>query len=309
MTNVFEYTDFRAYLKSYYDQHKLADGGFSYAVMAERTRISSRGLLKLIMDGKRNLSSSNLHNLTIGLGLNKSETQYFSTMVQFNQSKNLEEKNKLFETMLKFPQMKRAFALRQEQHNFYSKWYFSVILELVLLKDAPTKRADFYAWAGKKLKNKVSAKEIEDACRQLETLGLLKENTDGRFVQSNQFVASGTGGVNFELQSFHRHMIAESIESFPKPVEEREFGGVTLAIRKSDLEKAKAYIREFKKKFNFDLSAGEGADTVYQLNVQFFELADGFSPSADSNQGLNSANDSTEDARVSDPNTNPQEIL
>lgn len=308
MLNIFEFTDFRAYLKNYYERHKALDANFSYASMAERTKLSSRGLLKLIMDGKRNLSASNLHNMTSGLGFNKSETHYFSTLVQFAQAKTAEEKDKHYSAILKFPQTKKAFALKQEQHNFYSKWYFAVVLELVTLSTAPTDAAELARWISKKID--ITPKEAADACEQLQTLGLLRAGSDGRLVQSNPYVAFNPGELHFALQNFHRHMIEESVEALKQPIDEREFGGVTLAFRKEDLAKAKDFIREFKKKFNFEMSAGEGANSVYQLNVQFFELADGHSP-AETKASSNSANED-QGAAVETPIPTPkisEEIL
>lgn len=313
MKNVFDYLDYREFLKDFYKNQKLINESFSYAAMAQKTKISSRGLLKLIMDGKRNLSSSNLENVISGFSFNKSETNYFQTLVLFNQTKAYEEKNKLYEKLIKFPQRQRVYPLKIEQYNLYSKWYFSVIHELILLKECPQDLEHFCHWVTQQLKNKVSLKEAKEARDQLIALGLIKETPNGLSQANPYFKSNSKEEINFAIQNFHTQMISESTEAIKKPIEEREFGSVTLAFSKSDLAKAKEFIKDFKQKFNFELSAHYGADSVYQLNIQFFELADGSPLQADSVKNLNSANDLTKNAdfllNEKPLNNNLQEIL
>jgi len=55
------------------------------------------------------------------------------------------------------------------------------------------------------------------------------------------------------------------------PVEQREFGNVSIAVNASDLPAAKKRLREFIDQFNRDFERDE-AQEVYQLNVQFYPL-------------------------------------
>jgi uncharacterized protein (TIGR02147 family) len=290
MTKVFEFIDYRTFLCQYYQEQKQINKGFSYGVMAKKTNISSRGLLKLIMDGKRNLSLNNIGGITAGLEFNKSESEYFLTMVLLSQAKNSEEKNKLYEKLMNFPQKRRISHLKREQYNLYSKWYFCFLYELILLKKPGQTLEGFCQWAADLLKSKLSLREIKDAYQQLVSLGLLVI-VDGQVKQSDKFIESNIKEeVSFAIQNFHREMMSQALAALEKPLAEREFGGVTLAVRKSDLPRAKELIREFRNQFNLEFSANQGADSVYQLNIQFFELADGANIQTDPPQDLNSAN-------------------
>lgn len=289
MISVFEYSHFRKFLCDYYEEQKKVNPSFSYAVMAKKSNISSRGLLKLIMDGKRKLSLANIGALSQGLELNKSESEYFLTLVQFNQSENFNEKNRLYLKLMSFPQKRKISPLKMEQYNLFSKWYYCVLYELILLKPESKNFEEFCHDVVKALKGKLTISEIREAYSQLLTLGLLKEEK-GLWQQTQHFILSNvTDELNFAVQLFQREMMTQAQEALVEPLEKREFGTVTLAIKKSDLPRAKKFIKEFRDKFNFEFSSILGAESIYQFNLQFFELADGEHFKANPTKDLNSA--------------------
>lgn len=289
MINVFEYSHFRQFLCDYYEGQKKLSASFSYAVMAKKSNISSRGLLKLIMDGKRKLSLANIGALSQGLELNKSESEYFLTLVQFNQSTNFDEKNRLYLKLMSFPQKRKISPLKMEQYNFFSKWYYCVLYELIVLKDSTKSFNDFCQDVMVALKGKLTLNEIREAYTQLVTLGLLKEEM-GQWKQTQHFILSNINDeLNFAVQLFQKEMMKQAQDALVEPLEKREFGTVTLAIRKGDLPRAKEFIKEFRNKFNLEFSSLVGAESIYQLNLQFFELADGDSFQTNSKKDLNSA--------------------
>lgn len=289
MINIFEYNSYKKFLCDYYEEQKKIQKSFSYAVMAKKTNISSRGLLKLIMDGKRKLSLNNIGALTQGLELNKSEAEYFLTLVQFEQTSNLEEKNRLYTKLLSFPQKRKISPLKVEQYNYFSKWYYCVLYELILLKEDSKTLTDFYQDVLVAMKGKLTYKEIQEAYEQLISLGLLKEE-HGQWRQTTSFILSNVQDeLNFARQQLQKEMMRQAADALVEPLEKREFGTVTLALRKSDLPRAKEFIREFRDKFNLEFSAVSGAESIYQLNLQFFELADGASFVTNPQLDLNSA--------------------
>jgi uncharacterized protein (TIGR02147 family) len=68
-------------------------------------------------------------------------------------------------------------------------------------------------------------------------------------------------------------MIELALDSLKNEARElREFNGVTLSISMDKLPLLKEKIRQFRKEINELTSNLEGADQVYQLNVQLFPL-------------------------------------
>ena len=66
MKSIFEYIDYRRYLKDYYDFQKKTKKYFSYRFFAQKAGINSPILLKMVFDGKRNLSRKTLEKFISG---------------------------------------------------------------------------------------------------------------------------------------------------------------------------------------------------------------------------------------------------
>jgi|GEM_PF-5913378 len=86
LASIYNFTDFRAYLRAYYQEKKRAQPGFSFAVFSRLSQLGSPNYLKLIMDGTRGVTNDVLFSLARGLDLSKEETAYFEALVQWGQS-------------------------------------------------------------------------------------------------------------------------------------------------------------------------------------------------------------------------------
>jgi len=275
MINVYEYLDYRKFLQDFYSCKKNSNPLYSYAVLAKDAGISSRGLVKLIFDGKRNLSLKTIPKIIQGVKLGKAEGKYFFTLVRFNQAKNINEKNELYTQLLKFTGKKNVVALAEEQYNIYSKWYYSAIYEMLNLKDYPSSTEELYVWISKKLFGEINPKQAKEAISDLEKIKLISfSKSKGKYVPNNEYIENPGGKINFAAQMFHKKVIEKALNTFERPLDEREISGLTLAIKAEDIPRAKTFIAEFTKNFNFDYCAHESADHVYQLNIQFYELTD-----------------------------------
>jgi uncharacterized protein (TIGR02147 family) len=79
--SIYDYTDYRRFLADYYAARKKNCPSFSYRNFARRASISSSGLYKEIVDGKRGLSRALIVKFARALKLNRRETNYFEAMV------------------------------------------------------------------------------------------------------------------------------------------------------------------------------------------------------------------------------------
>lgn len=92
MKSIYKYSDYRAFLKDRYLDKKAADSRFSFQRFSKEAGINSPNYLKLVMDGDRNLTVSNIHQFAKALGLTESEVEFFETLVLLTQSTNAAEK-------------------------------------------------------------------------------------------------------------------------------------------------------------------------------------------------------------------------
>ena len=72
--SVFDYLDHHKFLKDYFEEKKAHCPFFSYKYFAQKAGFSSPNFLKLVIDGKRNLTKDSVFKFCKAMGLNKKDT-------------------------------------------------------------------------------------------------------------------------------------------------------------------------------------------------------------------------------------------
>src|SRR5689334_15492685 len=92
--SVFQFADFRAYLRDYYANRKAHDAGFSHRAFARSAGFSSPNFLKLVMEGERNLGPKSIAPFARACGLTGEAADYFAELVAFNEARSREERER-----------------------------------------------------------------------------------------------------------------------------------------------------------------------------------------------------------------------
>jgi hypothetical protein len=85
MRSVFEYTDYRRYLHDFYHYKKRTNPYYSYRLFSMKAGFKAPNLLKLVMDGQRNLTRESVDKFVHALRLSNGEAAYFTSLVLHNQ--------------------------------------------------------------------------------------------------------------------------------------------------------------------------------------------------------------------------------
>ena len=106
MKPVFEYLDYRDFLKDHYD-HNKKNRFFSFRYIAAKTGIDA-SLYAKILNKQRHISTAKVAELCDFLKLKRTEKKYFELLVRFNRAKTTEKpgsilkKCYLYRTHLRF---------------------------------------------------------------------------------------------------------------------------------------------------------------------------------------------------------------
>jgi uncharacterized protein (TIGR02147 family) len=268
--DIFTYLDYRSFLKAYYDACKKTDPKFTYRYIAEYVGFKSAGHLTQILNGKTNISDSLKAGFIEFLKLGKKETEYFETLVHFNQAKSHTEKKLFFEKLLKFTKTKSAI-ITPDQYEYFDKWYYVAIREVLSYYQFN----DDFSSLGQKLKPAISSDEAKKAIELLIRLNLIAKNEKGFYEKVNPILSANPEGkaiaiTNNALETMR--LAGESIDRFPK--EQRNISGVTFSISRNTFETIQEEVRNFRKKI-LDIAQGDTTpDGVYQFNLQLFPLTE-----------------------------------
>ena len=96
MKPILSYLDFREYIRDYYLEKK-AQSGFSYRDFSKAAGFSSPVFIKLIIEGKTNVTRTSISALCDAMGLRKKDRQYFKSLVLFGQAEDIDSKIKYIE--------------------------------------------------------------------------------------------------------------------------------------------------------------------------------------------------------------------
>lgn len=271
--NIFEYTDYRKFLKDFYNQSKKANNAFSYRVFARKAGFSSSNFLYLIIEGKRNLTKEYILKFSNAIGLNNKEQQFFDALVSFNHAKDAEARRYYLELLYNLRKSKTGTLLTDAQYEFISTWYYPVIRELLALPDFKEDRA----WIKKKLCNRVKGRQIDEAISTLIRLGLIQRDENRKLIPTEAHIITEDEVENVAAYKFHQQMLTLSKECLQQTEQhEREISGLTMAISEKVFQEVKRKIHEFEDEIIRLVANNEDdPERVYQLNLQLFPLTNG----------------------------------
>jgi len=271
MKVVFEYRDYRQYLKDYYQEEKKKPI-FSYRLFAQRGSITNPVLLKLVIDSKRNLTKSTIQKFSNALQLSKSESDYFEYLVFYNQAKTSQEKQVYLEKLQGIGKRINVFFLSRDQYEFYHTWYHSAIRELAVFM----KWESDYMKLGSALHPPIKPREARRSIKLLLKLGLLQRKKDGDYSQSQPTISSGPihEDVTLAIRRLHKEWAKLGLEALENtPQSDRDITGTTVGISHKNFNRITQEIREFRKRIMSISTEEPQIDRVYQLTVNFFPLS------------------------------------
>lgn len=267
---IFDYEDYRLFLNHFYLRKKEDSGHFSYRYFSNKAGFSSHNVLKLVINGERNIATKSIPKFIKALGLTNVEGEHFRLMVLANQATG--EKKELYtNALIRHKEGATSRLLSELEHRFYSQWYHPVMREVVTLDQF--KNAKNYKEVGLLFHPPISSEDVEISLELLQALNMIAKTDDG-WVQCERGVRTQAEVSSKVIRAYNRKMVLlaeESVERFD-PLE-REVSGMTLSLSDAMFKKLKKKIQVFKEELLADvLSDEDSVESVYQLNFQLFPM-------------------------------------
>jgi uncharacterized protein (TIGR02147 family) len=266
MNTVFSYFDYQLFLRDYYDEQKKEASYFSYRYLGDKMGLDA-GFLVKVLQGKMHLSLKSVPSIAKYFKFDIKESEYFETLVRYGRAVSESEIKAFFEKLLSLKDVD-ADPVLANQYEFYQKWYYSAIRELLGFYDF---KGDFTALAVK-LSPRISAKEAKKAVALLDQLKLICKDETGRYRQTNSFITTSDKWKSAAIHSFQKETIrlaGESLERHPKHI--RDVSTITIAVSHKDFEEIRRRISDFRRSL-LQMTNENEADCVYQINLQAVPL-------------------------------------
>ncbi|MBK9324419.1 MAG: TIGR02147 family protein [Bdellovibrionaceae bacterium] len=277
--HVSDYMDYRLFLSKFFDYRRELSARdlrpYSYATFSAGANIKSPNYLKMIIEGRRNLSPEMVLKFAKALGLNKEQTEDFDLLVSYCQATDPAERNIFLKKLSEHRvQIKlRNGEIDQRTWDKIPNWAAWVIYAMVdqegVCYDVKTLRA--------LLRGKASEDEIEQALHSLFASGELVLDPETQVVKKSRALIESSEDVPVALvRKLQAQLMYLGLESlYQDGATEREFGTLTLSLTKQEFEEVKFKLRQIRKQINKDNSIARMSskgERVYQLNIQLFPV-------------------------------------
>jgi len=272
---IWDYLDPVEYLRSHYEFRKAGQTQFSYAIWAHELGIKSRSFLRLVLTGKRNLTTDFAHQIIANLNLNKTETQYFLHLVGLKSASTLQTKEYHSRELSRLHQ---KFALKRYQmleiqkkdlFDFLSSYQIpriQVLLTLENIEKTPKNLAQLL---------KMKESDLLSHLQTLKNLGLAKEENNTWSATQSKITTPDELG-NIALQSFHRKSLEEATHAITLPKESRRFQSAVIALTEEQFKAVHNTLREkLESLLNMETSdEGNEPIKIYQINLNMIPVTE-----------------------------------
>jgi uncharacterized protein (TIGR02147 family) len=276
-----QFVDHRKYLAAFYAFKQEETRGllrpFSYSDFSAAADIKSPNYLKLIIEGKRNLSLDMCKKFSRALRHSRGESKEFALLVDYCQEKDPLQRTRKLKDLSEYRAQKalQTGDINPKTWDQVSNW-----LVWVLYAMADQKGVQFIpSHLQKLLRGRVNEAQIQRALGKLLEGKDIQIDPESKEARRTRLTLSGLEDVPAELvRKIQSELIYLGLESLHKnTIHEREVSGFTLAMTDKEFEWVRFELRKLRKQIQKEISIKREqtpGDRVYQVNIQLFPVTD-----------------------------------
>ncbi|MEN9308429.1 MAG: hypothetical protein RL173_2361 [Fibrobacterota bacterium] len=268
MLPVFDYLDYREFLKDFYENKKAEFPLFSYRVMADQVGMDSSYLFR-VLQKDLHLPARCVPQVLDYVELSGRGAEYFQILIAYGRTKGKKEKQDVLEKALALRDVQRKL-LDSKELSFFRDWWVVAVRSLLEVVEGRANPDEM----GAKFRPKVPSVEVSKALEQLQELGLVKKGPSGRLVLADAHLSAGGEAHSTAVRAYQRQILdlaKESLERFAR--EERDVSTLALAVDASAFEDIREMLRECRRQIQKRVEDAPHPDRVMQLSMAFFPLA------------------------------------
>jgi uncharacterized protein (TIGR02147 family) len=269
MINIFEYFDYRQYLKDFYENEKKTKPWFSYRYISAKVKLNPGYIVK-VFQGKIHLGVKNIPPFAGLLGLEGKERDYFAELLLFGRAKQQNEIEQRFERLQSIKGVKFR-TVADSKSDFFAEWHHMAVRSLISI----------YPFDGKNFRKlasmispRITAPQARDSLRLLERLRMVVRGEDGIYRTTEQFISTSDKWTSAVIRNYQKKNIGLSLfamENHPKEL--RDISSVTMTIAMKNMDAVRERIRQLRQDLLLMSQDVKDNDAVLQLNIQAFPVA------------------------------------
>lgn len=268
MKPVFEYLDYRAYLKDAYEERKSETPFYSYRIMAEAFGLFPSNVFR-ILNGDGHLPARCHSRALEILGLSGRAAEYFLLLVSYSRERSSKAKSEILEKAMTLRDVERR-TLETQELEYFTHWWTSVVRALLEITDGKALPSEL----AKSLQPPVPEADVRASLALLTELGLVKKISSGRLLPTQAHLTAGGQAKAEAVRRFQRQILSLASEALDRfSPDERDVSTLTVSLDDVAFREIRELVRECRRQIQKRVDDCRNPDRVLHLAMAFFPAA------------------------------------
>lgn len=278
MKQIFEYSDYREFIRDFYLSKKEKNRAFSYRLFADKAGFKAKSFIQDVISGKKNVSDDSIEKLQKVMKLSEEEFAFFNDLVCFNQGKTVAERE-LYIEKLDLARYKHSVALlRDSQYRYFTRWYHNAIREIICSSFGFS--GDYEA-LGRLLSPQISSEEAKESVELLLELGLVVKK-GVRYEHNDALLTTGDEVSSLAVAQFHEQnllLARDKIEQCDSA--ERDISTIVVGLSDEGYKRYKEEVQRFRKELLKIADKERTYERIYHVNFQLIPVSESMTEEKD----------------------------
>lgn len=268
MVSVFQYLDYREFLRSHFEERKTESSWYSFKVMGDAVGLDQSQVYR-ILQGQLHISKAALPRFLKYFGFQGPAAQYFTTLVAFGRARKDADARKLFAELLSL-RGSRSNTLENEQLRLYAEWHHSVIRALLGVLEI----SDNYELLGQSLTPPISANQARKSVEFLRRLKLVERDSLGIWRLTEKNITTGSTYHSLIVRQYQAHSLRLAEESLDRhPKDRRDINVINMAVDSQAFEECIEILKNARTEIRDRIEKVQHPDRIMRLATAFFPVA------------------------------------
>lgn len=267
LPSIYEYNDFREFLRDYQQARHAVDPGFSKSTLCRRIGLPhSRSYFNDVLSGRK-VTPAYIERFIPVLELDGDQAKFFRVLVKFNQADEPAERELYFAQLISLNKTPKKLVGR-ELYRYYGEWYHSAIRAILDIHEF----RDDYAALARSIVPPITVKQTRSSITLLKSLGLIKQDEKGCYRPTDKAVATPEYVKDELLKQYQIQCLEMAKKALIRPCKEpRDISTNMISISAEGYKRLQKRLQQFRAEVRSLVNKDEHpADRIYQLDIQLF---------------------------------------
>jgi len=265
--DIFQFLDYREYLRAYFEARKLEQPWYSFKVMGEGVGLDQSQVYRILQD-QLHISRAAFPRFVSYLQLQGKSAEYFAKMVEFSRARNNAQSRKLFAELLDL-RGSRSLTLETAQYELYREWHHPVVRALLGILPIDNN----YELLARSLDPSITISQAKQSVELLRKLKLVERNSQGQWRLTGNSISTGSNYQSLLIRQYQAHSLRLAEESLDRHAkEERDINVINFGADEEAFRDCMAILKESRRQIQQRIERVEKPDRIVRLAQALFPV-------------------------------------